>query len=537
MGAFVECYSVLVLYDYVRGRWYLLAALSGALLIASFYPVYWWPLCFVALVPLCLTVGIPGIRPRTLFLAGLVAVGMLTFTFSFFLVVQFNWLPASPRFVELIRWAGIAAATLGYGSLFGLWLALYGWLRSRSALINALMGAALYIVAERIAEFSVGGYYLGVFAHAVTALPVLVGLAAVGGASLVSFAVVLCNLVIAEALMAPRESRRSAWRSGGVALAALLAVSLANQAYLRAHDGPDEPFTAAAVQVASHAQKVFASSTPGGALEFPWLGRTLAEAAQDGTDLAVYPESPVSGIATRDTAAVPADAAWVAGSEAALKDWMLVHAPKGAAVMTWENIAQAGTITTQFQFWEKGELSGELLKHSLLPFMDYEPAWARSVGLYSMPFDVAAGPAEAGVARVGGVAIGGLVCSEVHRQGRARAEAAGARILIAAGSEAMFQDDGTSRFSLRAAQYRAAENNVPVVRASLLGPSAIIDRTGRIVSELPLGEGGIARGTVSVAPGARTPYSAWGNLPLAALIMISVSLALRARFPGRKERD
>jgi apolipoprotein N-acyltransferase len=526
-----------VLYDYVRGRWYLLAALSGSLLIASFYPVYWWPLCFAALVPLCLIAGIPGMRHRTLFLAGLVGVGMLTFTFSFFLVVQFNWLPASPRFVELIRWAGIATATLGYGSLFGLWLALYGWLRSRSALTNALMGAGLYIVAERIAEFSVGGYYLGVFAHAVTALPVLMSLAALGGASLVSFAVVLCNLVIAEALMAPREARRGAWQGGGLVLAVLLAVSLANQAYLRAHDGPDEPFVVASIQVASPAQKIFASEGRAGALEFPWLERALADAAAGNPDLVVYPESPVAGIAMRDSAAVPAGAAWIAGSEAALKDWMLAHAPRSAAVMTWENVAQAGTITTQFQFWEQGKLSGELLKHSLLPFMDYEPAWARNIGLYSMPFDVAAGPGEAGIAQVGDAAIGGLVCSEVHRQGRARTEAAQARILIAAGSEAMFQDDGTSRFSLRAAQYRAVENNVPVVRASLLGPSAIIDRAGRIVSELPLGEGGIVRGTVSVAPGARTLYGAWGSIPLAALIVISLSLALRARFPGRKERD
>ncbi len=122
-------------------------------------------------------------------------------------------------------------------------------------------------------------------------------------------------------------------------------------------------------------------------------------------------------------------------------------------VMTWDDVAQGSAITTQFQFWEQGALRGEIVKNALLPFMDYEPAWARQAALYSMPFDVEAGTSGPSAVSIGGVSVSGLVCSEVGRQGRARVEASGANVLIAAGSEAMFEDDGMGIFSLHDAQY------------------------------------------------------------------------------------
>ncbi len=81
---------------------------------------------------------------------------------------------------------------------------------------------------------------------------------------------------------------------------------------------------------------------------------------------------------------------------------------------------------------------------------------------------------------------------------------------------------------------RAVENNIPVVRASLLGPSAVIDRSGRVTAYLPKGQGGVLEGSVSVAPGKRTLFGAWGNLPLYALLCLSIGCALAAKFLGRR---
>lgn len=510
--------------------------LSGGLLILCFYPFYLWPLCFVALVPLCFAALRPTARTRDLFLAGGIAVGMLAFTVSFFLVVQFNWLPASPFFVDAIRYGGIVTATLGYGALFGLWLAAYARLRSQSPILNALVGASLYAMCERIAEFSVGGYYLGAFSHAVTPLPLLMSFAALGGASLVSLIVVLCNTYIAEILLLPAERRLRAVYAGGALVATLALLSAANSLYMASGQHVKD-FSVAVVQVSSPSEKNFASVSADGALSFPWLAQTLSEAAQGKPDLLIYPDSPVAGIVARDTTLPAVDNAWVVATEAQLKKWIGEHAPKSAALMTWENVLSGGAITTQFQFWQNGALAGEVVKHALLPFMDYEPTWARKADLYSMPFDVISGPPNAAPVAVGGVFVGGLVCSEVHRETRGREEAASAGILIAAGSEAMFQDDITSLFSLRAAQYRAVENNVPVVRASLLGPSAIIDRTGRVVAYMPLGTGGILRGSVDIAPGVRTLFNQWGSVPfwICALLSVIAALYLKTIPPGKKE--
>src|SRR5574337_990879 len=104
--------------------------------------------------------------------------------------------------------------------------------------------------------------------------------------------------------------------------------------------------------------------------------------------------------------------------------------------------------------------------------MDYTPLWAQRLGLYSTPYDVTAGAPD-NHASLDGISVGSLLCSELDQADLGRQTAATSSLIIAAGSEAMFVDDVASEFSVRAAQFRAAENHVPVVRGNMLGPSVI----------------------------------------------------------------
>ncbi len=181
---------------------------------------------------------------------------------------------------RVIRYAGIATATFGYGALFGLWLLLYSMLRSRHALLNLAAGASLYVIAEQVAEFSVGGYYLPAFSHAVAALPWLMSFASLGGAALVSFIIALLNLFLADMLLALPAQRKYVLKSGGAAALFFAVIFLANTLYLHSGENPARMFSVAIIQIASPSQKTFASAGQGGTLLFPWLGGQIAAAAQ-----------------------------------------------------------------------------------------------------------------------------------------------------------------------------------------------------------------------------------------------------------------
>lgn len=69
------------------------------------------------------------------------------------------------------------------------------------------------------------------------------------------------------------------------------------------------------------------------------------------------------------------------------------------------------------------------------------------------------------------------------------------------------------------ARFRAVEQGLPLIRAANTGISAVIDRHGRIVQSLPLGEAGYV--DVAVPAGADpTPYSRTGDWPVIGFVLI-----------------
>ena len=507
--------------DFCKERWYLLAVLSGALLILTFYPFYLSLLCFVALAPLYL-VAVTGISRRLIFLSGFIAGGMVALEVSFLLVVQFNWLPATQFFVGAIQYGGVIAATLIYGALFGLWALGVSMLRGRSMIINTLCAAALYVIMERVAQVPVGGYYLMTLSYALPALLPIVSLASVGGALFVSFIIAWVNATLAEAsLVRSKQSAMRVARTAGIITATLVLLWAGNRWYLTHARGEEKSFSVTTLQVASLAKRATAAANTDGTISFPQFDNYLAEVGLPAPDLIIYPDSIATGT--------------VSEARNPLFGWITYRVPDGSTLATWDNVKRGDAVYTEFQFWGAGGLVGKTQKESLVPFMDYAPVWARSIGLYSMPFDISVGKRATVIA--GGVPVGGLVCSEIHRTSRARAEAATTSIIVAIGSEAMFTDGVASTFSVRAAQYRAVENDIPVVRAALLGPSAIINADGSIAARMPEGEIGVLRGAVQVGPAHQTLYTRFGNLPLTLFIAGILILAWRARFlskfPGR----
>ncbi|HEY4523879.1 MAG TPA: apolipoprotein N-acyltransferase [Candidatus Paceibacterota bacterium] len=97
------------------------------------------------------------------------------------------------------------------------------------------------------------------------------------------------------------------------------------------------------------------------------------------------------------------------------------------------------------------------------------------------------------------ILIGVISCSEEFIPAFSRRlKREGASFLIVSGSVDDFKSAAVYKEALRAARFRAMENNIFVVQAMKSGISAIIDPRGRVLKYLPPGERGVLTGEVRI---------------------------------------
>lgn len=513
----------------LQSHWWSLPSLSALLLVLAFHPFNLWPLAFVALAPLYAFAILPERPGRQVFWGGFITGGVFALSLSYFTVVQFRWVPQAHLFADLVHFMFIPIGLLGGLLCGGACVLIYRLLRTRYAILNILLGAAAYTLSEILLYAICGGYYFAMLGYAASSLPFLVSFASIGGAFLVSFIVALVSTATAETLMAPRSGRRSVAAASAILVAALSVLCVANAWYLRQPTDMRGSYTIASIQTGSRNAIGFGREEAG-VFVFPALADRLTQAASSSPDLLIYPFSPIEG------------ALYVGAKPSLSKDilvvsrqgylaWTAQQLPASTTLMTWTTLYEAGKYYNVFDYSKGGALVAEYRKRDLFPFIDYTPQWAQRIGFYSTQIDEA--PGEGGKVALGSVRAAPLLCSEIHQQGHARTDAFGADFIVSAGSEAIFVDGVASEYSLKAAQFRAAESDVPAVRANTLGPSAIIDRGGSIQVVMPRGASGVLKGTLALAEPHVTPYAIWGNA-LATLLCLGIfALAFAAKARAR----
>lgn len=494
------------MYAKLKRIWVLLPALSGVLLVLTFHPFNVWPLGFIALAPLYWFAGGFGHSRTRVFWGGCITGGMFAFALSYYTIIQFHWLPEAYLFVGLIRFLVVPITLLG-AVLCGASVVAYGMLRGRNILVNALLAGALYTLSELVLGLLFGGYYLGLLAYAAVPIGALRGIASIGGAHMLTLFIATISGCVAEILIA-KEAWRAAIRKALIpVLGATAIVLLVNTLYLYRHEPIERLFSVSVIQTGARADIAFGVEHDG---SFFWSeAPILSAAASSSPDLVIYPFAPVEGALYRGEAPSFNKDILVA-SEQSVGAFLRAVMPTSTALLTWNNLYANNAFFNEYEVWQDGQVVSEYQKRALFPFMDYTPRWAQEAGLFSTPFDVVAGENDNHIS-VHGVALGDLMCSELHDSSLARDEARRVPLIVAVGSEAMFEDDVASSFSLRAAQLRAIENNVPVVRGNILGPSGIIDRFGTIGAYAPAGAKAILSQTLPLSAPRATLFSIVGS--------------------------
>ncbi|WP_280716786.1 apolipoprotein N-acyltransferase [Kitasatospora sp. MAP5-34] len=348
--------------------------------------------------------------------------------------------------------------------------------------------------------------------------PAILGLASVGGAWLVSAAVVAANTGVVV-LLTIRQLRVR------VVAAAVTVLAVAAGPLLFALRTPPTPGDYATVALVQPG--VVEDQTA----RFDASARITAALAGQPLDLVVWGESSISTDLDRDTAT--------------MSRLRALSTATGAQLLVGEDARKAdGRISKDTVQITPAGIAGRYRKIRLVPFGEYIPL--RLVLGWIAGISKAAGENRApGTAfhllqatdRTGRpLPLGALICFESAFPDMSRTAADdGARLLVYQSATSTFQHTWAPQQHASLGALRAAETGHPVVQASLTGESVAYDRQGRRLALL----GTSATGSVTVrlplaAPADRTWYDRLGDwVPLTA-----VAITLTAAFvPLRRRND
>ncbi len=182
-------------------------------------------------------------------------------------------------------------------------------------------------------------------------------------------------------------------------------------------------------------------------------------------------------------------------------------------------------------------------KRHLVPFTEYLPLksllWPL-VDLFTIPMsDFTAGSDAQPLMRVGPHRVGMSICYEDAFGSEMIQALPEAEYLINASNDAWFGRSLAPHQHLQIARMRALETGRYLLRATNTGISAIIGPGGEVVKHSPLLELDVLVGEILPMAGT-PPYARYGNLPLLALLLLSLALALPCghhRFRRRGDVD
>ena len=486
----------------------LIAAVAGALLSISLPPVGFWPIVFVAPIPLLWLVR--GSRPGRAALCGF-AFGLAYFGALLYWILLFGEL----------GWVALVIMSAGFTAAFGA-LAPAVW-RREHALLGTLGLAALWTVIEWIrGAIPLGGFgwgQLGVTQVDAPALP----LASIGGVWALSFLV----MVVAGLLLLAWER----WGSGRRAAALVLATGAVVLAVVPASipiPAPDgRTLDVATIQVDVSSVQDLVGADEDVAVARLNIDRHL-QLADDPPDLVVWGEGALDPGVTSDPLMMTAVSQAIA----------TVGAPTIAGAVTDDPDGTQHTVTLAFD--AAGEIVDRYVKVKLVPFGEYVP-FRRELGWISatdqVPVDRTPGTEVSLISIPGLPPIGTPICYEnsfpsIDREMTQE----GAGFLVVVINNASYDRTAASEQHLQMSRLRAVENARWVVHAAVSGISAFIDERGDVVDSRGLFVPATMRAMVR-ASDRRTLFTRLGDwVPWGSMILVVGLIALpRSRRRQRRE--
>lgn len=484
-----------------------LTVASALLYAASHPPLAWWPLAWVALIPLL--VAVRRVRPLAAavlgalwgivvgFATGWVLPGMLADYFG--LPVATAWPGAVALYLLL---AGVQVAG------FAAWLS---WIGCRRP-VGPLLVAAAWGAMELARGYSPVRCPWALLANSQVAFTRLIQIADLAGPYGIGMLVAAANVALGGLVIPALRGARPRRERLGVVAALLAALAYGTWRLATPVDHGD---LVPVLVVQGSIERGFQWKP-----EYARLGvdryLSLTRDGLGDARLVVWPEYAVSFYLQEPTPERGAilDAARAAGAELVLGG---PHYEYGAQRETrYHNsvfLVRDGRVADRYDKQRLIPLAEESVRGLVTLRTGYTPG----TGVHLLD------------ARVG--RIGALVCWEAMYPDVVRAEAgAGAGLLVNLSNDSWFGAAPQARQHLAFAVLRAVENRRWLVRAAQTGISAVIDPYGRVVAQTGFGRAEVLRAAVR-ASATRTPYQMWGDAAVwIAVAGIAVATVRAARL-------
>jgi apolipoprotein N-acyltransferase len=486
-----------------------LSALSAALLVFSFPDFNLWPLAWVALVPLLISVARRPQAGRAFLLGWLM--GTLFFYCSCYwlthALVRYGGIP------KLVAFLLLAPGALIIGIFPGLCALLVARVVGRWG-VRALFAAPFFWVALEWARLGVLGQLWNAIGYSQAYVPSLIQTARWGGVYAVGFLILTMNASLAYLLL--RRTRRALMTTVGtttvIALVAL-AAHLVAQSEMDTNAGEAPAAVLIAVQPNVPMDPVESLSEMASLVE---RHKSLSEgalgeresrgkASADSTvpRVVVWPESPMHFAYARDSE---------------FRDYVAEFTVRNRASVIFNSQEPApagGSYNAAVMVNEEGRLVAQYDKIRLLPFGEYVPLPRWLPGVRWIPVlvgDFTPG-AEYPLMPLGRARAGVFICFESAFPAIARRFALdGADVLINISNDGYLGETPVMRQHLANAVFRAVENARPVARVTNTGITAFINARGEVEDATAGFQTAVRTWTVRPATNGQTFYTRRGDL-------------------------
>ena len=214
-------------------------------------------------------------------------------------------------------------------------------------------------------------------------------------------------------------------------------------------------------------------------------------------------------------------------------------APTGGTVIFGAPREVAGKLrTSMVAVNDQAKVVGTYDKAHLVPFGEYMPyrSWVSFKKLTYGETDYTPGAGIQTLMLPGLPPVSPLICYEaVFPHAVARKDHRPSWMLNLT-NDAWFGHSSGPYQHLQIVRVRAIEEGMPLVRAANNGISAVIDAFGQIIYRLELDEIGFIDFTLPPCLAHATPYSRWGDLPFAGILVMLLFLAWIYRQPLKSKR-
>lgn len=501
---------------------YALAVAAGAANALAVPGYDLWPLSFFAWVPLI--VALRGQAPRRAAKLGWVA------GFSF-CVVGFYWLrnvlivfAEMPEPVPSLLMVVLCAYQAGR-------MALCGWLHGRlteRGWPHLPVFAGAFVVAELVFP-QLFPWYFG--NNTYLALP-LMQVAELGGPYLTGLVLLAPNLTLAELVdwwRLPKEARPARPHRGTLAVGLSIPVIAALYGWVRIRQVQAEQEAAESLRVALVQANQPLKKDKGVTLDAHWRLSERARAEEDGVELIVWSEGGVIiNVKDNDNAEIKERVALPIGRPAILGALIRKRLPDGSR---WPHKSTTSAVMTT----ASGEVTSRYDKRFLLMFGEYLPFGELLPVLYDLSPNSSHLTEGSSLAplRLGPHRLSTTICYEdiIPSYVNAMMRVHRPDLMVNLTNDAWFGDSLEPIQHLALAAMRSVEQRRYLVRSTNSGLSAIVDATGRIVTQGRTFEEDVIHGQARYLTGT-TVYRTLGDMPWWALALALFGLALFRREPN-----